>query len=339
MHVFYHPTEQQYQPTRMWFDGAIQDNPEVPERTQSILKSLQNHPKFVLQTVSALSKSTDLDVLTEVHDMGYLDTLKEVCGRLTEGEEFFPFIARPDEALLRVVYPRVRMGYYAVDGSMPLLSNSFSTALGAAASALAGATALLRGEKTAYSLCRPPGHHAGRASYSGYCLLNNAALAAQRLSKQGKTAILDVDFHHGNGVQEIFYGREDVLYTSLHGDPTQTYPFILGDKAETGSGAGLGCNHNFPLPKGCNWSLYEPALLNALSRVNAFNPDFVVICLGFDTYVKDPIGAFKLELLDFAAIGARLAQLQRPTLVVQEGGYCASALGDLALTFFRGFAR
>ncbi len=337
MRVFYHPSEQHYRPSRTWFHGRIEPNPEVVARTQSILNALEQHPNFAFEEPPNLDPTKDLPLLAEVHDEGYLNTLKTVCERLDPEEEFFPFMARPDKALLKVAYPRVRMGYYAVDGSMPLLTRSFTTALGAAASALAGAKAVLSGEKAVYSLCRPPGHHASRASYSGYCLLNNAALAAQRLSKQGKTAILDVDFHHGNGVQEIFYAREDVLYASLHGDPRQAYPFILGDKTETGNGAGLGCNHNFPLPKGCNWSLYAPALEDALERIAAFSPDFLVVGLGFDTYAKDPIGFFKLEVLDFAAIGARLAQLQCPTLVVQEGGYCAPELGDLAVAFFRGF--
>ena len=332
MKVFYHPGEQEYRPRQSLFNGKLTPYPDVPERTGSILRALESRGGCEFLAPPPLDEA----LAAQVHGPDYLEALETLCGRLGAEEEFFPFLARPSPLLLQSAYPRVRMGYFAVDGSTPLLRNSHATALLGAATAMAGAEALLAGEPLVYSLARPPGHHAGREFYAGYCLLNNAALAAARLTRSGRVAVLDVDFHHGNGTQDIFYDREEVLYVSLHCRPQEAYPYIAGEKDETGSGKGAGCNVNLPLPAGTDWPRYRPALEAALEKIAAFGPDSVVVSLGFDTVAGDPMGSFRLRVEEFEEMGRLIAGLGMPLLVVQEGGYLVSALGQCALTFFAG---
>lgn len=330
--VFYNDLEQGYHPRHSFFYGRFTPYPDVPQRTRSILEAIEGRSGFEVIAIPPLEPRE----AAGVHGMDYLEALGEVCGKLSGDEEFFPFHMRALPLLKASPYPRLRVGYFALDGSTPLMAPSLDAALGAAASALAGAGALAGGGRLAYALTRPPGHHAGRASYAGYCLVNHAALAAQALSTEGKVAVLDVDFHHGNGTQEIFWGRGDVLYVSLHCRPEEAYPYISGSIEERGEGAGLGANLNLPLPGGTDWAAYAPALETALEAVAAFDPATVVISLGLDTLASDPIGAFALAPKDFQAIGRRIAQLGRPLLIVQEGGYDLASLGECVIRFFDG---
>jgi acetoin utilization deacetylase AcuC-like enzyme len=332
MKVYYHPGEQGYWPRHSFFNGTHVPYPDVPGRTRGIVAALSGQPRFEILAPPAVGE----EALREVHGGGFVETMKAVCGRLGEEEEFFPFLARPNPLLLESPYPRIRMGYYSVDGSTPLLSGSFAAALAAAASALAGAEALVGGEPIAYGIPRPPGHHAGRDFFAGYCLFNHAALAAARLLERGKVAILDVDFHHGNGTQDIFYERDDVLYVSIHCDPREAYPYIAGGRDETGSGKGAGLNVNLPLPGGTDWAAYEPALESALEQVARFAPETVVLSAGFDTLADDPIGAFELEIEQMESIGAMVKGIGKPLLVLQEGGYHVPSLGPCALKLFTG---
>ena len=203
-----------------------------------------------------------------------------------------------------------------------------------------GARTLLDGAPAVFSLCRPPGHHAATAAMGGYCYLNNAAIAVQYLVDQGRArvAILDVDYHHGNGTQEIFYSRGDVLFLSLHADPRVEYPYFLGYADERGAGAGLGFTHNYPLPHGTTWEAYGPALDDACAKVEAFRPDALVVSLGVDTYEHDPISQFRLRTEDFPKIGARIAAARAPTLFVMEGGYAVEDIGVNAVNVLTGFA-
>jgi acetoin utilization deacetylase AcuC-like enzyme len=332
MNVYYHDGEQRYYPRHSFFCGRLTPYPEVPSRTRAILEALAGAPDFRLETPPPLADG----LLETVHGADYLATLAALCERLAEDEEFFPFHMQRLALLLRSPYPRIRMGYYALDGSTPLLALSYRVAAGVAATAAAGARAVLGGAPLAYALPRPPGHHAGRESYAGYCLLNNAALAAALLTEAGKVAVLDVDYHHGNGTQDIFWRRDDVFYVSLHCRPEEAYPYVFGAAEERGEGAGRGCNLNLPLPGGTDWAAYRTALETALEAVQRFDPATVVVSLGCDTLASDPIGSFALTVEDFAPMGRAIAQLGRPLLVVQEGGYDVTALGPAVRRFFAG---
>ena len=332
MKMFYNALEQGYAPETSFFQGRFTPCPEVAARTRSILQSTGLHDEFELVAPPPL----DAAVLAGIHDAGYLETLRALCGRLKPDEAFYPFNAQPLPLLLRSPYPRVRMGYYALDTSTPVLPQTYDMALSAAAGAAAGAEAMLAGEPLAYCLMRPPGHHAGRRTYGGYCILNNAALAAQRLAGAGRVAILDVDYHHGNGTQDIFYESDIVLYVSLHCRPEEAYPYVAGAADEGGAGRGAGYNLNLPLPGGTDWAAYAPALERALERIAQARPALLVLSAGFDTLADDPIGSFALQVPDFEPMGRLIAALGLPTLVVQEGGYHVPSLGPAVLALFTG---
>jgi acetoin utilization deacetylase AcuC-like enzyme len=191
-----------------------------------------------------------------------------------------------------------------------------------------------------YALCRPPGHHAGPDFFGGYCYLNNAAIAAQALRAESgqRVAILDIDYHHGNGTQAIFYADPDVWYGSIHVDPAVDYPFYAGYTDEIGAGAGRDTNYNLPLPPRIGEGQYLSALDLLFARLVASGPQWLIVSAGFDTYVDDPIGTFQVTTNGFHEIGRRLGELAIPTLVVQEGGYCTADLGRNAVAFLRGLA-
>jgi acetoin utilization deacetylase AcuC-like enzyme len=330
MKVFYHAAEQGYRPAHSFFGGRFTYYPEIPERTRELLSAVGRMRGAELLAPPVL----DASALEAVHGAGFLRAVLAVCERLKPEEQFFPQNLSRIPLLLKSQYARVRMGYYAIDTSTPLLPTTTAAALGAAACAAAAAQTIIEGERLVYALARPPGHHAGKEYYAGYCIFNNGALAAERLLTLGKVAVLDVDFHHGNGTQDIFYERDDVLYASLHCRPEEAYPYVAGAADETGSGKGRGFNLNLPLPGGTAWSAYRAALEAALERVATFAPAAVVVSLGFDTLAQDPIGAFKLNVEDFAPMAQRIRQLGVPLLVLQEGGYHVPSLAAAALGFF-----
>jgi acetoin utilization deacetylase AcuC-like enzyme len=233
------------------------------------------------------------------------------------------------------------MGYYSFDAGTPLTAGTWQAVRSSADVAVTGAKLLAEGGQPAvFALCRPPGHHAAADLYGGYCFLNNAAIAAQYLIDGGaeRVAILDVDYHHGNGTQAIFYDRPDVLFLSLHGDPQQEYPFFLGWADERGAGAGEGCNVNYPLPWGTGFAAWAEALDDACRRVADYAPDVLIVSLGVDTFKDDPISRFRLESDDFTRYGARIAQLGLPTLFVMEGGYAVEQVGVNAVNVLQGFS-
>jgi acetoin utilization deacetylase AcuC-like enzyme len=234
-------------------------------------------------------------------------------------------------------------GYHAIDRDCPILAGTWDAAYWSAQAALTAAGLVQAGEPTAYALCRPPGHHASASQYGGYCYLNNAAIAARSLqgSSNARVAIVDIDYHHGNGTQEIFYADPTVLFCSLHADPDEEYPYFWGSAAEMGSGAGLGANRNWPLPAGADDEAYLQALDEALTVVAAFQPAFLVISAGFDLMHGDPVatnGGFGVTLDGLELIGRRLAGLGLPTVIVQEGGYQIDHLGEMAIRFLQQFA-
>jgi acetoin utilization deacetylase AcuC-like enzyme len=232
-----------------------------------------------------------------------------------------------------------RPGWFCFDTATPLVEGSFHAAVAAADAALTAADLVAAGAPAAYALCRPPGHHAGPGYYGGFCLLNNAAVAARSLARLGRVAVVDVDFHHGNGTQDIFWEDAEVLYVSLHGDPAGHYPHFTGAADEVGGGPGRGTTRNLPLPDGTGDDAYLAALDEAMALVAAFDPAALVVSAGFDTFAGDPIGAFAVTTDGFRRIGAALAGAGRPTVLVQEGGYAVDALGANAVALLDGARR
>ncbi|MGO8857022.1 MAG: histone deacetylase family protein [Steroidobacteraceae bacterium] len=233
-----------------------------------------------------------------------------------------------------------KLGYYAMAAETSISVGSWEAACASADVALTAAARLATGERGAFALCRPPGHHAARDLYGGYCFLNNAAIAAQYLRDHGseRVAILDVDFHHGNGTQDIFYARSDVLYCSIHGDPLDAFPYFAGYADEIGSGEGTGYNLNLPLPRGTDFRIWRAALETALARIVKFAPAALVVSLGVDTFENDPISFFKLKTDDFTRYGRLIGALGLPTLFVLEGGYAVAEIGVNAVNVLQEFA-
>ena len=271
-----------------------------------------------------------------VHAFDLVEYLKKACAAVEPGKSVYPYVfpirnaARPPKEL------PLRAGYYCIDTFTPINRNAWPAALGAADCALTGAQALLDGYRCAYALVRPPGHHAERRSFGGFCYFNSSAIAAHFLSRYGSVAVLDVDYHHGNGTQDIFYQRADVLTVSIHGPPRYTYPYFSGFEDETGEGEGKGYNLNIALPENIDGSRYREGLKQALRRVRKFNPKFLVVALGLDPAKGDPTGSWLLVAKDFAENGRLIGALGLPTLVVQEGGYRTRSLGANAAQFFSG---
>ncbi len=232
-----------------------------------------------------------------------------------------------------------RLSYYSIDAGTPITAGTWTAITSAANVALTGAALVDAGERAAFALCRPPGHHAGSDFYGGYCFFNNAAVAAQEFRESGadRVAVLDVDYHHGNGTQEIFYLRPDVFTVSIHADPRQEYPFFLGHADETGAAAGEGFHLNLPLRWGSAWNAYKAAMDTAVARIRGYGADALVISLGVDTFEKDPISKFKLKHEDYLRIGKMIAGLGLPTLFVFEGGYAVDELGVNAVNVLQGF--
>jgi acetoin utilization deacetylase AcuC-like enzyme len=292
--------------------------------------------------------SFGLEPIRAVHDAGYLDYLEHAYERWVAAggaaEAVLPGTLAVRWMAHRPESPLVAPGYYCFDLSAPIVAGTYVAARASADVALTGAQLLVGGERLAYALCRPPGHHAGTDLYGGYCYLNNAAIAAQHLidgsgDPRPLVAILDIDFHHGNGTQQIFYERDDVLFVSIHADPAREYPFFAGFADEHGAGAGLGFTLNLPLEAGVADARYLAVLETALEAIAAFGPRFLVLSAGFDTFDGDPLGDFALSSAAYGAIGRRIAALGLPTLVVQEGGYAVAALGENVVALLRGLDR
>ena len=286
----------------------------------------------------------DLAAARRVHTADYIDFLPTVWPDWVAAG--FPGSAMPftwpTRGLRGDVRPQridARLGYYSFDGGATFVEGPWAAIKSSYDVALTAAALVKGGERSAFALCRPPGHHAGAAFMGGYCYINNAAVAAQWYRDQGarRVSILDVDYHHGNGTQEIFYDRADVQVINLHGDPMAEYPFYLGHADERGAGAGEGFNINYPMPSGTQWDAWNAALEDGCARLAAYAPDVVVVSLGVDTFEKDPISQFKLRSSDYPKIGERIAKLGLPTLFVMEGGYAVEEIGVNAVGVLTGF--
>ncbi len=306
---------------------------ESPVRLQSIMDALEGSELF--EVIKA--RKYKEDVLYETHSRELVTFLKTVCPRLKEDSPFYPDtfpIRRPDHKPKNLA---VQAGYYCLDDGTPLYKGAYIGAKAALDTALTAADEILAGRRLAYAVCRPPGHHAGRNFFGGFCYFNNAAAAAQYLSAEYTTAILDLDFHHGNGTQDIFYQRRDILTLSIHGDPDYSYPYFSGFSTETGEGEGLGYNINLPLPPETGEELYLRTLDKALKQIKSFGAEVLVVSLGYDTLQGDPTGTFNLSYFTMTQIATRLSQLDIPLLIIQEGGYHLNNIKQGCMAFFNGF--
>jgi acetoin utilization deacetylase AcuC-like enzyme len=285
-----------------------------------------------------------LETARRVHAPDYVDFLPRVWPMWTaegRGGTAIPFVW-PAPGLRSDVPPAHidgLLGYYSMDAGATFVAGTWDAVKSSHDVGLTAAGLISAGAAGAFALCRPPGHHAGRRAMGGYCFLNNAAIAAERLREAGaaRVTVLDVDYHHGNGTQDVFYGRADVQVVNIHADPIVEYPYFLGHADERGIGAGEGFNLNLPLPHGTDFAAWAAALDVACEAVAAFGPDALVVSLGVDTYHGDPISEFRLDTPDYPRIGARIARLRRPTLFVMEGGYAVEAIGVNAVGVLTGF--
>ncbi len=273
-----------------------------------------------------------------VHDAGLVDYIRRACAETEPGKSLYPYVFPIRNASRRPRERSVLAGYYCIDTFTPLNRNAYPAARGAVDCALTAAAIVAEGARVAYALVRPPGHHAERNAFGGFCYFNNAAIAAHYLSERGRVVILDIDYHHGNGTQDIFYARSDVLTVSIHGHPRFAYPYFSGFAEESGRGAGAGYNLNLPLPESVTPERYRGVLATALKRIARHRPDFLVLALGFDTAKDDPTGTWSNRAQDFHALGDLIGATGVPIVVVQEGGYRVRTLGVNARNFFTGLA-
>jgi acetoin utilization deacetylase AcuC-like enzyme len=336
MLTYFHPSQLKHHPRTYLSRGQMRTPQEIPERALRLVEA---------------SKAMGFDVrepadfgaapLAAVHGMDYLRFLEEAHREWKKvsaewGDEVMSNVYVRENNPLRGVLGQAAR--YLADGSCPIGPDTYESAYWSAQSALGGANAILDGAREAYALCRPPGHHARAEAAGGFCYLNNAAIAAQALrAKYGRVAILDTDMHHGQGVQEIFYARSDVLYVSIHGDPTNFYPVVGGGYAERGAAARPGYNVNLPMPHGSPEDVFFDRLNTATRVLERFQPDVLVLALGFDIYKDDPQSMVAVSTEGFGKLGRQVGALNLPTLIVQEGGYHIDTLEANARSFFDRF--
>jgi acetoin utilization deacetylase AcuC-like enzyme len=344
MKIFYSETHRKHQPPFEVFDGGKRvPYLENTDRMDRILDALQKTDWAELTPPADFG----LDPIYAVHDRDYIAFLESAW---REWLILDPEVAVSPEqnAFLPATFalrhkPRVpstllgKAGYYIMDLSACIVAGTYKATLGSVNCALSAAEFIAQNQSSAFALCRPPGHHAGKDYAGGYCFINNASVAANWLSSKGKVAILDIDYHAGNGTQDIFYERGDVLTISIHGDPDFEYPHYFGYADETGAGAGLGFHRNFPLPKETGDEGYLSALDEALKLIRGFAPNYLGVSAGMDTFDGDPLGTFKVTRAGFAEVGKRIAALRLPTAIIMEGGYANEALGTNIVTLLENF--
>ena len=335
MRMFFDARQLAHAPRLELHNGAFVPHADVPLRAESVVAALPG-----LETPADHGEAPIL----AVHDADYVRFLKEGARLWTEagrpGEAIgyiFPVVGRRPLRLSRI---DALLGQYSFDSATPLTPDAWDASYWSAQGALSALDAVLGGDRAAFALGRPPGHHAGRDYLGGYCYLNYAAVTAQAARDAGvaRVAILDIDYHHGNGTQDIFWERGDVFYASIHADPATDYPFYWGHADERGEGEGRGATLNLPLARGADLGVFRAAQAQALDAIAAFDPGLIVVSFGADTFIGDPISSFRLETPDYAALGADIAARGWPGVIVMEGGYAGEALGRNVASFLSGFA-
>lgn len=325
------------------FRGELVPCFEVPARVDYVLAELKRRKLGPIEGPPPIDDAA----LLSIHSARYVDFLR---GAWDEWVALDPANAVRDALpsywpirtfrtdVLPESFP-ARLGLFSYDAGTPLTHGTWRAARAGAACAIAAAEKIASGGKAAFALTRPPGHHAGVDFFGGYCFLNNAALAAQTLRNRGaaRVAVLDIDYHHGNGTQAIFYERGDVFFASVHGDPKTEYPYYLGHADETGVGAGAGANLNIPLPKGTGFEVWHQAVKTAIEAIGKSRAQALVVSLGVDTFEGDPIAGFHLKTDDYSTVGATIARAGLPTVFVFEGGYAVAEVGVNAVNVLRGF--
>jgi len=337
MKAFYAAEQKRHDPKMFLSSGAQQPNPEQPERVERLISGAKSAGCTIERP-----RNHGLGPVAAVHTPEYLDFLEHIFVRWQRIEGASAEVIPNIHPLARNgAYPASAVGqagYHMADTACPISGETWDSALWSAWSAVEAAEAVMGGAPSAYALCRPPGHHAFADVAGGFCFVNNSAVAAQALRKQAaRVAILDVDLHHGNGTQGIFYARGDVLTVSLHADPVRFYPFFWGHADERGEGPGLGYNLNLPLPRKSADAAFLEALETAFRRIRAFEPEALVVALGLDAFEGDPFGGLSVSTPGFSRIGEAIAGLGLPTVIVQEGGYLCDELGDNLTAFLTGF--
>lgn len=340
MLTFYSPDTKKRQAQTELDGGRLVAPYECPRRVDIVIEQVRAAALGEVRAPQAYGMAPVL----AVHDAGYVEFLEHawddwVAAGL-EGEaiaSIWPTRRLRDDVIPDNIEGKV--GHYALAAETSLCAGTFAAAQASKDIALSAIDHVLASGEPAFGLCRPPGHHAAVDQYGGYCFFNNAAVAAQHALDAGheRVAVLDIDFHHGNGTQDIFYARDDVLFASLHGDPRTEFPYYLGHADETGRGRGDGFNLNYPLPAGTDYADWAQALDDALARIQAYAPDVLVVSLGLDTFEGDPISSFQLKTDDFIDCGARLRRAGLPTVFLLEGGYAVDEIGINAVNVLSGF--
>ncbi|MBY5984900.1 histone deacetylase family protein [Halomonas denitrificans] len=321
-------------------DGQLMTPFECPERVDLVLEQIRQHEVGQVSEPQAFGR----DPVDAVHDAAYVDFVAncwddwQAAGY--QGEAIpttWPTRTMRDDRIPGHIGGK--LGYYALGGDTSISQGSFEAAMASKDVALAAYRHTAASGEPSFGLCRPPGHHAATDQFGGYCFFNNAAIVAQHALSDGhgRVAILDVDFHHGNGTQQIFYARDDVLTQSIHGDPDQCFPYFLGHADERGEGRGLGFNVNYPLPPGTDYTTWCEQLELALGEIRRHQASLLVVSLGVDTFEGDPISSFRLKSDDFHDMGRRLASLELPTVILLEGGYAVKEIGINVVKVLKGF--
>jgi acetoin utilization deacetylase AcuC-like enzyme len=342
MITLYDEVQRLHAPDTFIVAGRPAPIPERPVRIDMLLQGVKavgseiRQPPPISNNILALAHTQEY--------LSFLDTLRERWGHVPNASDIplpnvyaiqrntLPPITRPDAVVAQA-------GYHLGDGACPVTETTLAAARASAACAVEAARLVMAGEKIAYALCRPPGHHAASDLAAGFCFYNNSAIAAELLTRAGKrVAILDIDVHHGNGTEAIFYDRADVLTVSIHVDPKRFYPFFWGYESETGRGAGEGFNLNLPRERGLDLKAYLAALEIALQRITDFGADHLVVAAGLDMAIDDPFKGFAITTDNFSAIGRRIAELKLPMVIVQEGGYPSDNLGQNLASLLSGLS-
>ncbi len=320
-------------------DGTFKPCFEMPSRADMVLARAR--AVGLGEVISPLEFG--LEPIRRVHSAGFVNFLQNAWSdwqALGRNHDMLPMVWPVRR--LRDIEPADidgKLGFYSFDAGAPITAGTWQAIRSSANVALTGQAELAKGARGVFALCRPPGHHAAADYMGGYCYLNNAAIAAQAMLDQGakRVAILDVDYHHGNGTQDIFYERADVLFTSIHGHPSNEYPYFLGFADEKGQGVGAGFNCNYPLHAGSDWASWGLALQDACRQIAEYAPDALIVSLGVDTFKDDPISQFKLASPDYLRMGEVIGRLGLQTLFVMEGGYAVEEIGINAVNVLQGF--